>query len=213
MAPTASDAIVCGDPARALLIAESLLVAPRMSNHHRGLWGYLGTDLEGRELTVQATGIGGPSAAVVVEELARLGVRRLIRVGGARAAGPGLPLGAGVAVEAAVSGDGASRALGAESGVALVPDPALLDGLRSRLAHRGRISSRDLHLPAGAGAVPGTVASDLQSAAVFAASARYGIAAAAAVLLVEVDGIRLEDDPMDAGMRRLAAVAQQTLAG
>lgn len=217
MAPTAPDAIICGDPARALFIAESLLVAPRMSNHHRGLWGYLGTDLEGRELTVQATGIGGPSAAVVIEELAGLGVRRLIRVGSARGVGSALPLGAGIAVEAAVSEDGASRALGVAPGAGVEPDRSLFDGLRSGLPYRARIVSQDLHATSHGGGrpdpLPGALASDLQTAAVLAACRRYEIAAAAALLIVEVEGVRLEDDPLEAGMRGLARVAQRALAG
>ena len=75
-APTATDALLCGDPARALAIAQTVLVDARMSNHHRGLWGYHGRTSEGRELTVQATGIGGPSAAIVIGELAALEIGR-----------------------------------------------------------------------------------------------------------------------------------------
>jgi len=52
-----------------------------MFNHHRGLWGYTGTARDGRSLTIQATGIGGPSSAIVLSELIELGVRRAIRVG------------------------------------------------------------------------------------------------------------------------------------
>ena len=88
MGPTAAAAILCGDPARALSIAQELLVEPRMSNHHRGLWGYFGEMPGGFELTVQATGIGGPGAAIVAGELARRGTRAVIRVGTCRSTGP-----------------------------------------------------------------------------------------------------------------------------
>ena len=44
---------------------------PRMFNHHRGLWGYTGVALDGEPLTVQSTGMGGPSAAIVLAELPR----------------------------------------------------------------------------------------------------------------------------------------------
>ena len=40
-APTAADALICGDPARALTIAQHVMVQPRMSNHHRGPLGLL----------------------------------------------------------------------------------------------------------------------------------------------------------------------------
>ena len=42
--------------------------------------GYTGTH-QGRPVSVQATGMGCPSAAIVIEELIQLGVKRLIRVG------------------------------------------------------------------------------------------------------------------------------------
>ena len=41
-ADIAADAILVGDPGRALALAQTLLVAPKMSNHARGLWGYSG---------------------------------------------------------------------------------------------------------------------------------------------------------------------------
>src|SRR5437763_10149771 len=70
-----------GDPGRALLLAQALLSEPKMFNHHRGLWGYTGAAADGEPLTIQATGMGGPSAAIVVRELVDLGARRLVRVG------------------------------------------------------------------------------------------------------------------------------------
>src|SRR3954463_1942273 len=80
-APIAPDAILVGDPGRALMLAQELLEQPKMSNHARGLWGYSGRTPGGPELATQATGIGGPSAALVLGDLAELGVRQAIRVG------------------------------------------------------------------------------------------------------------------------------------
>ena len=75
-----------GDPGRALALAQELLAEPRMFNHNRGLWGYTGAALaDGEPLTIQSTGMGGPSAAIVLEELIVLGARRAIRVGTAGA--------------------------------------------------------------------------------------------------------------------------------
>src|SRR5271156_4232423 len=85
-----------GDPGRALLLAESLLEGPKMFNHHRGLWGYTGLAPDGEPLTIQSTGMGGPSAAIVLSELITLGARRAIRVGTCGALAPGLALGAAV---------------------------------------------------------------------------------------------------------------------
>ena len=91
--PTAEihpEAILVGDPGRALALAQVLLEQPKMSNHARGLWGYSGRTTEGRELSLQSTGMGGPSAALVLGDLAELGVRRAVRVGTCAAIDPEL---------------------------------------------------------------------------------------------------------------------------
>src|SRR5450759_3800888 len=64
-AELAERVLLPGDPGRALLLAQSLLEAPKMFNHNRGLWGYSGVASDGYLLTIQSTGMGGPSAAIV----------------------------------------------------------------------------------------------------------------------------------------------------
>ncbi|MGZ4203598.1 MAG: biotin transporter BioY, partial [Thermoleophilaceae bacterium] len=71
----ATRVLLPGDPHRALAVAQAVLEAPRMFNHHRGLWGYTGMSADGHPVTVQSTGMGGPSAAIVVQELIILGAR------------------------------------------------------------------------------------------------------------------------------------------
>ncbi len=63
------------------MLAQFLCEQPLMFNHNRGLWGYTGTAADGEPLTIQSTGMGGPSAAIVLHELIALGVTRAIRVG------------------------------------------------------------------------------------------------------------------------------------
>src|SRR6478736_1866815 len=92
-APLAPRALLPGDPGRALVLAQLLLDAPKMFNHNRGLWGYTGTAGDGEPLTIQSTGMGGPSAAIVLEELCDLGLERAIRVGTCGALDGGLALG------------------------------------------------------------------------------------------------------------------------
>src|SRR3954466_12590015 len=90
-APMAAAAVLVGDPGRALMLAQELLRQPKMSNHARGLWGYTGVTDAGAELTIQSTGMGGPSATVVLRDLAELGVGRAIRIGTCTSLGdPGL---------------------------------------------------------------------------------------------------------------------------
>lgn len=190
-----------------------------MSNHHRGLWGYHGHTASGHEITVQATGIGGPSAVVVLGELAELGVRRAIRVGTCTAADGEPPAGAGLLVERAIAADGASVALGARRGEALTPS----EHLRAALAADGTLDagvvvSRDVHergpAPEGAAAEASgaSLVGDLQTAATFAACRRVGIEVAAVLAVASSGGRRLEDEPLEAVLLRLATVAAGVLA-
>src|SRR4051794_7207759 len=122
-ADLAERVLLPGDPHRALAVAQALMDQPKMFNHHRGLWGYTGTGRDGELLTVQATGMGGPSAAIVIEELIALGARTLIRIGTCGALRDDRAIGDLVRVEAALALDGTSRALGAPARV--LPDEDL----------------------------------------------------------------------------------------
>ena len=116
-APLAPRVLLPGDPGRALLIAQAVLTEPKMFNHNRGLWGYSGTAADGEPLTVQSTGMGGPSAAIVISELCDLGARTLLRTGTCGGLHPDLELGQLLVVTEAIADDGTSRALGAEGHV------------------------------------------------------------------------------------------------
>ncbi len=100
-----------------------------MFNHARGLWGYTGLAADGAPLTIQATGVGGPSTAAVLEQLAGLGLETALRVGTCRATGPDPELGAVLAVGRAICEDGVSVAAGAthvQPDVELAGDAELL---------------------------------------------------------------------------------------
>lgn len=171
-----------GDPHRALAVAQELLERPRMFNHHRGLWGYTGTAEDGEPLTIQATGMGGPSAAIVVEELVGLGARRLVRIGTCGALDPSLALGELLVADAALAEDGASRALGA-SGLAR-PDAALTDALAAATGgRRGTVVTSDLFYDPRPDAAErfvaaGALAVEMEAATLFTLGARLGVATA-----------------------------------
>lgn len=215
MGPTAPNAILCGDPARALAIAQHLLTEPRMSNHHRGLWSYFGSTERGAELSVQATGIGGPSAALVLDLMAARGLRNAIRVGSCRAGGAEPPLGSRVAVEWVHAGDGAATAYGAEPGELLRPDAELTATLRERCEASAGLASLD-RLPdedeIGSGAVPDEAAMvDLQSAALLAAARARGVRLAIGVVVGRGPAGPLPDEPLEAAALQLAADAAAAL--
>jgi uridine phosphorylase len=176
-AALAERALLPDDPGQALALTRVLFgETPRMFNHHRGLWGYTGVAFDGAPLTVQSTGIGGPSAAVVVGELHALGLRRAVRIGRAWALDGTLRAGELLAPTTVISTDGATRALG--FGPRVEPDPGLVAALDAE--HSGMLASVDVP-----GADPGAeaLAFDLESAAVLAAAQRAGIPAACVVAL------------------------------
>ena len=180
-APLAERVLLPGDPGRALLLAQELLSEPLMFNHHRGLWGYTGAAPDGDPVTIQATGMGGPSAAIVLSELIELGARRAIRVGTCGALDGGLALGGLVIARDCICADGASRALGA--GERVQADPGLTEALLCHApgARAGTIVSVDLFYerePARAHERDGALAIEMEAATLFALGAARGVAVA-----------------------------------
>jgi len=196
-APLAPRALLPGDPGRALALATALLEEPRMFNHNRGLWGYTGIAADGAPLTIQSTGIGGPSAAIVLEELIALGLERAIRVGTAGALAPSLALGELVIATEAICADGTSRALG--SGEREGADAAMVDALHRCApgAHAGTIVTSDLFYEDGvarlnAWRAAGALAVEMEAAALFATGRRRRVAIGCVVALTDVLGGRPE---------------------
>ncbi len=69
-----------GDPQRASYIAEKFLKYSEVINEYRGLNAYTGF-YNNKKVSVVTSGMGAPSAAIVIEELNRLGVDTIIRTG------------------------------------------------------------------------------------------------------------------------------------
>ncbi len=205
--PTASiaaDAILVGDPGRALMLAQELLEQPKMSNHARGLWGYTGTSKTGGELTIQSTGMGGPSASVVIADLAELGARRAIRIGTCASLGR-LELGELLLVSEARNA----------AGVAAAPDPELTAALARSLGdvHRGVVVSLDtLHRPERDRPSVLAEVADMQTATLLAAGEEDGVAVAAVLIVAErSDSGQLPDEELEAAAKRAGTVASTVL--
>src|SRR3989304_3614507 len=81
-----------GDPLRAQHIAETFMEDVVQRNSERGMLGYTGT-FDGTPVSVQASGMGCPSAAIVIEELTQLGVKKIMRVGTCGGLQPDLKIG------------------------------------------------------------------------------------------------------------------------
>lgn len=98
---------LCGDPARVARIASGWSEVREVAcvrefrvatGVHRGL-----------RLSAASTGVGAPGTAIVVEELAKLGARTLLRIGNSGGLAPSLALGDLVVTTGAVRDDGTSR--------------------------------------------------------------------------------------------------------
>ncbi|MDP9376006.1 MAG: purine-nucleoside phosphorylase [Actinomycetota bacterium] len=222
-APVAERVLLPGDPGRALRLAQLLVETPaQMLNHHRGLWGYTGVARDGALLTIQSTGMGGPSAAIVVEELIALGAQQLLRVGTCGALVPDLSLGDLLIAERVMPADGVSRLLGADP--FLLPDAHLLAKLESAAtespARRATIVSADLFYdpdpsrPSG-WMEQGAVAVEMEAAAILAVAARHGIAAGCALVVSdELAGAtrrRISTEALHAAEERLGRLAASAL--
>jgi uridine phosphorylase len=191
-ADLAERVLLPGDPHSALAVAQDLLDGPKMFNHARGLWGYTGVAGDGEPLTVQSTGLGGPSAAIVCEELIGMGAKRLVSIGTATALGHDITAGSLLAAEAVLALDGAGTGL-AGAATRLEPDPVLLARLVEAGATPGTVASTDLFYDPpldslGAMAPNGPLALDLQAAAILGVAARRGAEAAVVVGVTTQDG-------------------------
>lgn len=220
-APLAERVLLPGDPGRALMLAQLLLDAPKMFNHNRGLWGYTGAASDGEPLTIQSSGMGGPSAAIVIEELAQLGARRFVRVGTCGALSGALALGDAIVATEAIPADGTSRALGAEEPVAA--DPGLTAALvaaaeREGGARSGAIVTTDLFYDTrGEHAVPasdGALAIEMETATLFRLAALRDLQAGCVLVVSDLLGPergRIGHDELIAAAERMGRIAAAAL--
>jgi uridine phosphorylase len=210
-AELAERVLVPGDPGRALLLAQALLEAPKMFNHHRGLWGYTGAARDGELLTIQSTGMGGPSAAIVLSELIDLGARRLIRVGTCGALDPGLGLGEVIYAAEAVAADGTSRALGGGDSVraTLALDAPAATVVSTDVFYDDR-GLEEQWAAAGAQAV------EMETATLYVLAAKRGVQAGSLLVVSDLilpERARISPEALQEAEHRMGEAALRGLAG
>lgn len=103
----ASCALLPGDPARLDRIRPFLDGAEDLAYNRE--FRSLAGDYKGIRVLAVSTGIGGASCAIAVEELSRLGVKNMIRIGSCGALQPQVKIGDLILVSGAVRDDGASK--------------------------------------------------------------------------------------------------------
>ncbi len=218
-ADLAERVLLPGDPHRALAVAQALLEQPKMFNARRGLWGYTGRAPDGELLTVQSTGMGGPSASIVAWELIDLGAHTLIRIGTCGALDESLELGQLIVAREAIAADGASAALGA--GERAVADAELTDGLANAGGLRaGLVASTDLFYDPDPERQDlwreaGALAVEMEAASLFATAARRGVRAACLLAVSDLIGgerERIEDEQLEQAGIELGRAALAGLA-
>lgn len=141
-----ANAILPGDPARVERIAAYLdnVESLGMNREYRAISG----SYRGVRILAMSTGMGGPSMAIAVEELRRIGVSRMIRIGSCGALQSGIGIGELIIAQAAVRDEGTSAAY-APRAYPAVSDAGLLFACREAAekagfkTHTGIVRSHD----------------------------------------------------------------------
>ncbi|WP_288535398.1 uridine phosphorylase [uncultured Ruminococcus sp.] len=127
-----------GDPDRVPWIASYLENAQKVAQS-REFTTYTGT-LDGTRVSVTSTGIGGPSAAIAMEELAALGAHTFLRIGTCGGMQPELVPGALIIPTGAIRMEGTSQEY------MPLAFPAVPDfGLTEHLVYAARAAAYDYH--------------------------------------------------------------------
>lgn len=191
--------VVVGDPARAEKAAE-LLADARPLGANREYVSF-GGEFEGSSVGVISHGVGAPGAAACFEELARGGVKKIVRAGTAGGIQPDVTDGDVVVATAAVRTDGYS------GGVVPLEFPAVADRrltaalaeasggregivLTSAVFYPHDVLGSDLEMWQRAG----VVAIEMEAAALFVIASLHGISAGA---VFAIDGNPLLADDAD----------------
>jgi DeoD family purine-nucleoside phosphorylase len=213
-----------GDPLRAKYIAETFLEDAEQKNRERGMLGYTGT-FDGRPVSVQATGMGCPSAAIVIEELVQLGVKRLLRVGTCGGLQPDLQLGDLIVAISAVAADSTAQHLVRE------PHAPTADW---ELVHGAVHAAKELGKPVRVGPIVssdlfynpdddqyrrwserGVLAVEMEAAVLFTIGAlrqvKAGCLLTVSDIVVEGEFVRISDEEMKAAVDQMTELALRTV--
>jgi DeoD family purine-nucleoside phosphorylase len=217
--------LVPGDPLRAKYVAETFLEAAEQRNSERGMLGFTGT-YKGKPVSVQATGMGCPSAAIVVEELVQLGVKRLLRIGTCGGLQPDMKLGDLVIALSAVPADQtAMHYVGGE------PHAPTADW---ELVHAAAHAAKELGKPVRVGPIVssdvfydpdkeraqrwsdrGILAVEMEAAVLFTLGAlrkvKTGCLLTVSDVVVEGEFVRISDEEMRAAVDQMTELALRTI--
>ena len=212
-----------GDPGRATRVAGRLEGA-RCYNEYRGLLGYTGT-YRGTPVSVQTTGMGAPSAAIVVEELAMLGAKTLIRIGTCGATRDDIRATDLIVATSALAFDGTTRQYMGEGYEPKATDRvvrALIDAADCASGgryHVGPVATEDALYAVTADTrqelmARGVLAQEMEASAIFTVAALRGLEAGCLLTVSNAAGQheRLRDDELLPAIDRMITVGLDTVA-
>lgn len=214
-----------GDPLRAKYIAETFLEDVVQRNSERGMLGFTGT-FQGIPVSVQASGMGCPSAAIVIEELVQLGVKKLMRVGTCGGLQPDLAMGELIVAIASTAADStASHYVGGEPH-APTADFGLVHEAVHQAKHLGKpvrvgpiVSSDIFYNPdtdlARRWSERGILAVEMEAAVLFTLGAlrrvQTGCLLIVSDLVIEGEFVRISDEDMRKAVDQMTELALHTV--
>jgi DeoD family purine-nucleoside phosphorylase len=214
-----------GDPLRAQYIAETFLEDVVQRNAERGLLGYTGT-FRGRHVSVQASGMGCPSAAIVIEELVQLGVRKIVRVGTCGGLQADLAIGDLIVALAAAPADSTALHYVGNEAHAPTADWELVHGAVHHARHLGKpvrvgpiVSSDIFYQPdpdqARRWSDRGLLAVEMEASVLFTLAALRKIQAGCLLIvsdvIVEGEFVRISDEDMRKAVDEMTELALHTV--
>jgi DeoD family purine-nucleoside phosphorylase len=213
-----------GDPLRAKYIAETFMQDVRQVNGERGMLGYTGT-YDGKPVSVQSSGMGCPSAAIVVEELIQLGVESVLRVGTCGGLQPDLSIGDLIIALSSVPADSTATHMVGGEPHAPTADWELIHGAVHHAKELGKpvrvgpIVSSDVFYNPDAGQYQrwsdrGILAVEMEAATLFTVGAlrkiRTGCLLIVSDVVVEGEFVRISDEDMKRAVDQMTELALAT---
>ena len=214
-----------GDPLRAKYIADTFMEDVVQRNAERGMLGYTGT-FNGTPVSVQASGMGCPSAAIVIEELVQLGVKKLMRVGTCGGLQPDLAIGDLVIAMSATAADATASHYVGDEPHAPTADFGLVHEAVHQAKHLGKpvrvgpIVSSDIFYPpdpdqARRWSDRGILAVEMEAAVLFTLGALRRIQAGCMLIvsdvIVEGEFVRISDEDMRKAVDQMTELALVTV--
>jgi uridine phosphorylase len=189
-------ALVPGDPGRVERIVDQCDAGETIAENRE--YKLVNAEYEGRDITICSTGIGAPSTAIAVEELAAVGVETFIRVGTTGALQRGIEIGDMIVATGATKDEGTTKRYESAT-IPAVADYEVLAALvdvakENNAVHTGPIATDDAFYAetdeyVAAWEDAGLLSVEMEAAALFTLARRKGLRAGA---ICTVDGNLVE---------------------